>query len=248
MNILARAVFALLFTVFATGVAVAGDVGGHHDAKAVELLNRMGTYTASMDRFVISGDTHADARLDAGLLVSNSTEVEVYVDRPGSMYIKTFDGVTTKKIYIYDGQLTVFSSEQNFYAQAGVPEAIDEALHFALEQFDVEAPLMDLIFSDASIHLLTEQETIVYLTDKSRIRGVDCHHIAVRGLEIDLQIWIEEGDRPVPRKVLMTSKWEGGSPRHVAYLDWNPQTDLDPAVFEFKAPDNSMEIEFLDSP
>lgn len=39
----------------------------------------------------------------------------------------------------------------------------------------VEAPLMDMMYHDASTHLISSGETILYLTDKSHIGGVDCH-------------------------------------------------------------------------
>ena len=243
-----RFVTVLLLIAVSLNTTLADSAPARQDPRAVEVLSKMAAFTASMDRLVISGEVHADARLGAGLVISNSSEIEVNIDRPGSLYISIFDGLATKKIYIHDGQLTVFDSEHKYYARTDVPEDIEEAMQFALEEFEIETPLIDLILSDVSVHLLTGQETITYLTDKSRIRGVDCHHIVVRGPEVDLQLWVEEGARPVPRKVLMTSKWESGSPRHSVFLDWSPRTDFDPAIFEFKAPDGSSEIKFIGDP
>ena len=243
-----RFVTVLLLIAVSLNTTLADSAPARQDPRAVEVLSKMAAFTASMDRLVISGEVHADARLGAGLIISNSSEIEVNIDRPGSLYISKFDGLATKKIYIHDGQLTVFDTEHNYYARTNVPEDIEEAMQFALEEFEMETPLMDLILSDVSVHLLTGQETITYLTDKSRIRGVDCHHIVVRGPEVDVQLWVEEGPRPVPRKVLMTSKWEGGSPRHSVFLDWSSRTDFDPAIFEFKAPDGSSEIKFIGGP
>jgi hypothetical protein len=235
----------LLLISASANTAIADSTPARQDPRAVEVLSKMSAFTACLDRLVISGEVHADARLGAGMVISNPSEIEVNIDRPGSLYISSFDGLTTKEIYIHNGQLTVFDSEHNYYARTKVPEDIEQAMQFALEEFEIETPLMDLILSDVSIHLLTGQETITYLTDKSRIRGVDCHHLVVRGLEIDLQLWVEEGDRPVPRKVLMTSKWESGSPRHLVFLDWSPRTDFDQTIFEFNAPEGSSEIKFI---
>jgi hypothetical protein len=107
---------------------------------------------------------------------------------------------------------------------------------------------MDFIFADALNHLMDDQDTLIYLTDKSRIRGVDCHHIVVRGPEVDLQLWVEEGAQPVPRKILITSIFEAGSPRHYAFLDWRLEPDLDSVIFEFDAPEDSIEIAFIGAP
>ena len=248
MKFLTRAVFCLLFTFCTAGVTFAHESGGHHDPKAVEVLNNMTAYTASMDRFVITGETHTDARVDFGLIISNSRESQLFVDRPGSLYVSSFDGVDTSDIYIHDGTLTVFSSKHNYHARANVPEDLEAALLFALDEFDVDTPLMDFIFADSLSHLLEDEDTLIYLTDKSRIRGVDCHHIVVRGPEVDLQLWVEEGARPVPRKIIITSIFEAGSPRHYAFLDWKLGTDLDLAIFEFDAPEGSIEIDFIGAP
>jgi len=167
------------------------------------------------------------------------------IDRPGSLHITTFDGVATTEIFFHKEMLTVFNSQNGFYAQASIPDEIDAALDFALEELGLEAPLMDMILSDASVGLIGPQDTVIYLTDKARVAGVDCHHIAIRGPETDVQVWVEEGDKPLPRKVMLTSKWAGGSPRFIANLAWLTEPELDPGIFEFKAPEGSTNIGFV---
>jgi len=238
---------AVVLTILTGFGAVAGASGGERDPKALDVLNRMDAYTSSIDQLIIKAEVFADARLDAGLIVSNPTEIVMKIDRPGSLYLESFDGVNTRKIYIHDEKLTVFSTERNFYAKAQVPAKIEEAMQFAMDEFDVDIPLGELIFADSSLALMSNQDTLLYLTDKSRVRGVDCHHIAVRGAEIDLQLWVAEGERPVPRKISMTMKWEGGSPRSTAFMEFSAASDLDPKVFDFSPPEGAQEIRFFGS-
>ena len=139
----------------------------------------------------------------------------------------------------------MFDTEKGFFAQASIPSGIDIAMEFALEELDIEAPLMDFIIRDKLTDLISSQETVIYLTDKARVAGVDCHHIAIRGPETDVQVWVEEGDRPLPRKVMLTSKWAGGSPRFQANLTWQTEPELDPDIFEFEAPEGSVNIGFV---
>ena len=237
-----------LFGAFlASGTVFAADTGVRQDSKAIDVLKSMSAYKASLDRFVIKGVNLTDARLGSGLMVTNTSEVKVSIDRPGSLHISSFDGEESKEIYFHKGTLTVFGSGRNFYAQASIPEDIEAAMDFALEELDVEAPLMDMIYQDASTHLAGSQETIPYLTDKARVAGADCHHIAIRGSEVDVQLWVEEGDRPVPRKIMITSKWEGGSPRFIANLMWDSDPDFGQEIFEFKPPEGSINIGFSQS-
>jgi hypothetical protein len=223
---------------------VAADDHGRQDNKALDVLKSMSTYTESLDQVVISGVSFTDARLDGGLMVSNTTEVKISIDRPGSLRISSFDGAQKMEIFFHDGTLTVFNTQNKFYAQADIPNEIEAALEFALEELDVEAPLMDLIYADVSTHLIGSMETVLYLTDQARVGGSDCHHIAIRGPESDVQIWVEEGDRPVPRKIMITSKWEGGSPRYTANMNWVTDPKIDQETFEFKAPEGSQNIGF----
>ena len=237
----------ILAAFLAVNTCAASEDSVQQDARAIEVLKSMSAYAASLDRVAIAGITFTDARLGAGLMVANSDEVEMIIDRPGSMYISSFDGVAKKEIYFHDGMLTVYGSEKKYYAQASIPKEIEAALEFALEELELEAPLMDLIYQDVSTHLIGSQETILYLTDKARVAGTDCHHIAIRGPEADLQLWVEEGDRPVPRKIMITSKWEGGAPRFTANLVWVPEPEIDQKTFIFEAPEGSTNIGFVES-
>lgn len=226
-------------------VAVDARADGHQDAKAVQVLKNMAAYRASLDEVIIRGVILTDARLNHGLMVSNSEEVHVSISRPASMNISSFDGEATKGLYFDNGLLTVYNSGNKLYAQADIPKEIDAAMEFAMEELDIEAPLMDLIYQDASTHLLASGEEIMYLTDKSRIGGTDCHHIAIRGAAVDVQLWVEEGDRPVAKKIMITFKWEGGSPRFTANLMWDTEPKFKPDTFKFKAPEGALKVEFV---
>lgn len=237
------AAIALLIFTGASTLASAGE--NQKDPRALEVLNKMAAYSGSIDQFVLKGEVFADARLDAGLIVSNPSEIVIKVDRPGSLFMQGFDGIDTKQIYIHEGMLTLYNSETNFFARAKVPDSIDEAMQFMIDSLDLEMPLAEVIFANSAIELVSDQDTIMYLTDKSRIAGVDCHHIAVRGEEIDLQLWIEEGDQPTVRKMAMSMKWEGGSPRRTALMKMSKKEKLDSKAFEFTPPEGAQEIKFV---
>jgi len=228
---------------FGTVIAQAGGV--QQDAKAIEVLKQMSVYKSSLDQVVIEGVTFTDARLGGGLIVSNAEEVSVSIKRPGSMRITSSDGETTKGFYFHNGMFTFFNSAKNLYGQADIPKEIEAAIDYALNKLGIEAPLMDMLYKDAATHLITSTETILYLTDKARVGGVDCHHLAIRGAEADVQLWVEEGERPVTRKIVISSKWEGGSPRFIANLEWDTSPDFKPGMFDFNAPEGATKIEFI---
>jgi hypothetical protein len=213
----------------------------------MEVLSSMSAFTSGQDQVVLTARAYNDAALAEGLMISNAEEVTVTIDHPGSMHADTFDGVEHKELYFHDGLLTVFRSGSGFYAQAEIPKEIEAAMDFALHELDIEAPLMDLIYRDPMAHLVSDASAVLYITDKVRIDGTDCHHIAIRYPEIDLQIWVEEGERSAPRRVVITDKWLGGAPRFSANLDWDTSPEIATGAFEFKPPAGSRNIGFADS-
>ena len=44
------------------------------------------------------------------------------------------------------------------------------------------------------------------------VRGIQCHHLVFIQDDIDWQIWIENSQTPLPRKMVITSKWLAGGP------------------------------------
>jgi hypothetical protein len=62
---------------------------------------------------------------------------------------------------------------------------------------------------------------------------------------VDVQLWIATKGRPLPGKLVITSKWEGGSPRFVAFFDWQVNPNLPSTSFSFDPPDDAVAVKFL---
>lgn len=220
----------------------------NQDAKAMGVLKQMDAYTDSLDKFVIKAESYLDASIGEGLVISNAYDTKVSVIRTLSLHSISKSGPQTNEIYLHNGALTVYSGEQKFYTHAKVPEPLDDGLIFALEELDVETPLLDLLVLHSLDKLINPGVEVVYVTGDSSIRGVDCHHILMVGPRVDMQVWIEKGDRPVPRKTLMTYRQGEGMPRHEVFLEWSAVDGFDKSVFEFVAPKGAIEIDFVQTP
>jgi hypothetical protein len=247
MKVLFRPITLLLLAALST-LGMAQDGAVRQDARAMAVLKDMSDYKGSLNTLVIQGASSSDARLENGLIVSNTEEVRVSLKQPGSMRFRSFDGTNTHELYVHKGQLTLYNSNSGFYAQAKTPGDIDSALDYALAEFAIDLPLMDLIKRNTLGHLVGPYDTVLYLTDKSRARGVDCHQIVIRLPSVDVQVWIQEGEQPLPRRIIITSKWEGGAPRFVANIDWEVAPDFSDSMFKFDPPEGSSRIEFIDAP
>ena len=247
MKFIIKTIWVLLAIAMSSGVAIAETDPAHREAKAVEVLKQMEAYTDSMQKFVITAESYNDASIGTGLVISNPFKSRVAVDRSGSMHSISKSGSMTSEIYLHKGELTVYSGEHKYYTRANVPKGLTEGLIFALEEFDVETPVLDLLIVNALDHFVSDRADLFYVTGNSSIRGVDCHHVLIAGPNADLQIWIEKGDKPVPRRTLMTYKDAEGMPRHEVFLDWSAKDSFDASEFVFEPPEGAYEIDFINA-
>ena len=233
-----RITLALLCMSFACSSAAADEVD------AEQLLEAMSAEISSLDSFIIRGDGYADARLPEGQIIEHASAVTLTLQRPGSIRISNREAELSRDVFFSDGLLTVFNSDRNFYAQTTRPEGTQSALDFAVNEVGIEEPLLDLIARDVAGHLLEDADEISYL-GHSLVRGETFHHVAIRFPEVDMQVWIGSEGPPLPGKLSISSKWEGGAPRFVAFLNWEVDADIPDGTFDFEAPEGAVEIDFL---
>jgi hypothetical protein len=213
------------------------------DAKA--LLENMSAEIAGLDSFIAHGDAYADARLDAGQIIEHSSQVTLRLRRnPGSVRISNRNAEDAKEVFFDDGSLTVYTRSNNMYARTEIPKGVDSMMDFAVNEVGIEAPLLDFVSSNVAGGLLQDADDVRYL-GTSLIRDKIFHHIGIRSQETDVQIWIASEGRPLPGKLAISSKWEGGAPRFVAFLKWDTDPELSQDLFNFDPPDDAVEVEFL---
>ena len=75
-----------------------------------------------------------------------------------------------------------------------------------------------MLYTDVYEGLMAEATQGRYVAMED-VGGVRTHHLAFRGREVDWQIWIEDGDRPLPRRYLITTKWMTGAPQFGVALE-----------------------------
>ena len=69
------------------------------------------------------------------------------------------------------------------------------------------------------------------------VNGVECDHVAFRAAKVDWQLWVQTGDKPLPMKYVITTKWMTGAPEFsVGCSDWDTQPKIPAGRFEFTPP------------
>jgi hypothetical protein len=160
----------------------------------------------------------------------------VYVKRPGQLRIDKTGDDGGGQVF-YDGKtFTFYSKSQNRFITTPASPTLDSTLPNVQASANIELPGADLLYSDLYAGLMDDVVSGESL-GTSIVEGVATHHLAFRGREVDWQIWIEDGPRPLPRKYVITSKNIEGSPEYEILLsDWNLDPKLADDLFKFKPP------------
>ena len=85
-----------------------------------------------------------------------------------------------------------------------------------------------------------------YYIGLSDVDGVNCHHLAFSQPKVDWQLWIEAGEKPLPKKLVITYKGLPGVPEYRAiYSHWNFEPKFREGQFTFTPPEKAVKIDFM---
>ncbi len=215
------------------------------DARAKRILREMGEYLSAATELAFDADLSYDSVMADGQKIQYGAVTQASVRRPDRLRVE-YNGDERQSRVVFDGRtFTVYDAAANVYAVTEVPSNIDAALDQVFESYGFSVPIADLFYADP-YGILIENVEAGFFVGRHPVDGTHCNHLAFAQEEIDWQIWIEDGPRPVPRKLVITYKSEEGSPQYVARLsNWDFEPRFSKYYFEFDAPVGSGEIEFL---
>jgi hypothetical protein len=149
--------------------------------------------------------------------------------------------------FVFDGDtFTVLDKAHNRFAQSPMAGSVDQLIDQLRTKYLVEAPGADLLASNPYKQLMAGVLDAKHI-GRAVVDGVECGHLAFRNHDVDWQIWIETGPKPIPRKYVITSKTVAGAPQYTLLVkDWKTDVAADPDVFAFKAPAGAKKVEFKD--
>jgi hypothetical protein len=75
------------------------------------------------------------------------------------------------------------------------------------------------------------------------VDGVECEHLAFRNDETDWQLWVGVGQRPIPRKYVITSKTVAAAPQYTLRIrDWQADVKPEASAFVPKLPEGTTKV------
>lgn len=214
--------------------------------EAMDALTEMGNYLQKLKSFTVSSTVSKDEVLLTGqkILVTGTSEMTTRLpDRlHGTLKIEELDRDIE---YFYDGKtFTIFDNDTKYYASFKAPATVVELLDIAQERYDVEIPLRDLFYWGTEEARTDDIQSALFI-DASRVDGIACKHYAFRQEDVDWQIWIEDGETPLPRRLVITSKLENGQPQYISTMAWKTALELPDSTFTFTPSEGARQIDFV---
>jgi hypothetical protein len=232
-----------LLGVFATSGALADEAKRPAvEPAAVTALKDMGTFLREQKNFTVRTRSTTEQVLEDGQKVQLIAYGKLEVDRPNHLRADLISDRRHRQ-YIYDGKtFTLNGPRVGYYATVAAPPTIGELVTAIEDKYGLEMPLVDLFLWGTDKSALGELTSATFI-GRSRIEGVETDHYAFRQAGLDWQIWIDHGDKPVPRRLVLTTTDDPERPQHVIDMTWTLDAKHDPARFTFVPPKDSIKID-----
>jgi hypothetical protein len=212
------------------------------DPEAMEALHKMGAFLREQQKFSVRTTMTTDDLLASGQKVQFEGTAELMVRRPDRLRANV-RGDRRDEHFYYDGKtFTVFGERVGYYASFDAPPTLAE-LRGVLEKRGVDLPLADLFYWGSDQDKSAEI-TAATAVGSSTIEGTACNHYAFRQKDVDWELWVEQGQQPLPRKVVITTTSEKTRPQHSMVLTWDLSPQLGDDLFAFVPPPQAHRIDF----
>ena len=215
------------------------------DPAAMKALNQMGTYLRTLKDFQVQAEITTEDVLQDGEKLQYGSTTTLLAQMPSKMRV-SIEGEQKSRLFLYDGKsFTLFARRAGYYATVPAPETIGKLIQAIRDKYDVDIPLVDLFLwggPDASTNEITDATDV----GPGSVEGETCEHYAFRQPGLDWQVWIQLGDHPLPRKLVLTTTTDEARPQHTSVLTWNLAPSYSADAFAFDPPEGVQKIVFAD--
>jgi len=209
-----------------------------------DLLRGMSQALAKLKAFSYHAEIEFDRLLPGGPKVRTAGAVDVAVVRPGSLHIDYRDDISDRVVWFEKGKLTLLDPIAGTVAEVSGPKDIDGMVAKLEKEKGVTLPLGEFAESDP-YKTLTKGIDLAYYVGVANVEGIHCHQVLLQRGDLDIQIWIEIGERPLPRKLVFEYPLSTGSPQFTASItEWSFEAPK-PEIFAAKIPEGVGKVEFL---
>jgi len=208
---------------------------------ANKILKAMSDYLAGQKNISLSFDSSIEVITPDVQKLQFTSSGKLQMSRPDKISAARTGGYADVE-FVFDGKTaTVYAKNINKFAQVDASGTVDQLIDRLREKFSVALPGADLLMANVYDTLMSDVISGAHIGE-GVIGGVECEHLAFRGQDTDWQIWIQKGDRPIPRQYVITSKAVAAAPQYTVVIrDW--KTDQQDTNFTFAPPAGATKVD-----
>jgi hypothetical protein len=204
----------------------------------------MSDYVSSLKTISLTYNADIEAITPEIQKIQFTATGSLLLNRPDKIRATRTGGYNAVELVADGKTVSVLSKDSNSYAQAEAPADIDQLVNLLRDEYGMELPGADLLVSSPYDALMPDVIEAKHV-GRGVIDGVECEHLAFRNQETDWQLWIEVGDRPIPRKYIITSKATAAAPQYTLLIrDWKTDVEVAADAFAFQAPADAKRVDF----
>jgi hypothetical protein len=213
------------------------------DPEVIAALDKMGADLRSLQSFGLSLAMTTEEVLTTGQKVQHSGTAEYGLRRPDALRIETKSDRVNRTV-VYDGKtFTLFAPRVGYYATFPAPGTIKETLEQARDKLGLELPITEL-FTWGADPDSAAPITSAFSIGPETISGQLCDQYAFRQEGIDWQIWLRQGARALPCKIVIARTDDSSMPEFAAVFEWRLDQVFAADAFTFSPPTGARRIEF----
>jgi len=213
-----------------------------------QLVAAMCAHLKSLERFSYRAEVTDDEVYTGGKKLQFGFTTETFVERPNRLRVNAVGDLFDKQVYFDGKALTLVDPQAKVYASAEAQGDIEAALAKAAGQLRFRVPLGDLSSPKLCEHMGKGQGHALYV-GPAKVGGVATEHLAFDRADLQYQLWITTGDKPLPVKILVNQKNLPTAPQWTAVLsDWKTAPKFKPDTFTFTPAPGLKQIKFAAAP
>jgi hypothetical protein len=235
------ALTAALVVACAVAAPAAPRAQGAVDADSRGVLDAMSAYLGGLRSFSVAYAAVDEVVTTAGERLQFLHSGELMVQRPDRLRAMRRGAAGSAEMVLDGRELILFGRQANAVLRLPAPSitAAVEAVH----RLGFDAPGADLLAERPLDSATTDIVSGVHV-GMTFIDGVEVHQLAFRGVEVDWQLWVTAGDRPLPLRYVITTKTVTGAPQYTLQLRaWNVAPQIDPTRFVFVPPPGARQLD-----
>jgi hypothetical protein len=214
------------------------------DPASVQALKDMGAHLQTLKRFRVSTELSGERVLADGQKLQHSASATMDVARPDRLRA-TMRSPRSQRVLYFDGtNATLYTPALKVYSTVEVNDTLAGLVERLENRFGIEVPLSDLFVWGTPAAPLDKIESAMN-AGQDFIGDELCDHYAFRQGQVDWQIWISTGPKPLPRKLVITNRADEARPQSVSTIAWNLTPGFNDAVFRFVPPPGATQAQVV---